>query len=468
MPRTHAFNIDPSAAEVGEIIDQKSSADAMSQEVYSGYSSSVQMAVFVCRIGGCSKNPKSTFFYKHSALAMMGNAMGTLYANPPADFAYWLRDTGETLGFVPKHVNAQGIGFTGLSPLLPVWKAFRNIAYLLLSLSMVVIGFMVMFRKKIDPKTVVTVQNSLPRIVITMLLVTFSYAIVGFMIDLMYLFIAFISVVMQSGFTGVSDTVANLTNGGFTAFITSIFAPVGAMNQPATQVWPNVLKGQLGDAFTNLIGAIGFTLFGGLLLQIIIGIAFLFAFIRILFMLLNSYVQILLSVIVGPLQILLDVFPGGNGFGMWITNLFTNLIAFPITVFMLILGNILYQNFGKGLLWVPPLLPQPTNLPVVGQVGGVGGLALSLITLGIILSIPTIVDSIKEALKAKAAVPGGVGAVFGPIGGGVGQLFQYGYQASFIKSAFRSGPGGHQENEFVTATKAHQSPLSEVTGQSHP
>ena len=57
---------------------------------------------------------------------------------------------------------------------------------------MIVIGFMVMFRRKIDPKTVITVQNALPKIVLALLLVTFSYAIAAFMIDLMYLVMAII------------------------------------------------------------------------------------------------------------------------------------------------------------------------------------------------------------------------------------------------------------------------------------
>ena len=34
-------------------------------------------------------------------------------------------------------------------------------------------------RKKIDPKTVVTAQNAIQRVIIALILITFSYAIVG-------------------------------------------------------------------------------------------------------------------------------------------------------------------------------------------------------------------------------------------------------------------------------------------------
>ena len=37
-----------------------------------------------------------------------------------------------------------------------------------------------------SPQTIVTIQSALPKIVVTLILVTFSYAIAGFMVDLVY------------------------------------------------------------------------------------------------------------------------------------------------------------------------------------------------------------------------------------------------------------------------------------------
>ena len=60
--------------------------------------------------------------------------MLAMYQNPPADFALWLHSTAQDLGFEPKNAYAQGIGFTGLSVLLPIWTAFRNVSYAFLPL----------------------------------------------------------------------------------------------------------------------------------------------------------------------------------------------------------------------------------------------------------------------------------------------------------------------------------------------
>ena len=139
--------------------------------------------------------------FQHGALSGLGGSIIAMYANPPASTREYAIDLGKTLGFLPKYAVAQGIGFSGLSPLLPIWKVSRDISYGILAVILIVVGLMVMFRKKIDPKTVVTVQNSIPRIVVALLLVTFSYAIVGILIDGMYLLIALI-VSMISSATG--------------------------------------------------------------------------------------------------------------------------------------------------------------------------------------------------------------------------------------------------------------------------
>src|SRR6185437_16773771 len=41
-------------------------------------------------------------------------------------------------------------------------------------------------RFRVDPRTVMTLQNQIPRVIIAILLITFSYAIAGALIDLMW------------------------------------------------------------------------------------------------------------------------------------------------------------------------------------------------------------------------------------------------------------------------------------------
>jgi hypothetical protein len=169
------------------------------------------------------------------------------------------------------------------------------------------------------------------------------------------------------------------------------------------------MSGQWLEALKDLGEGLLFN-FGGVgpLMMTILSLVFLFAFIRIFFMLLSAYIQIILAVLFGPLQILLDAIPGGNGFSSWIKNLLANISVFPITVLLLIIGNALRRNLESGGLWQAPLIPHGV---------GANSLALTLIWLGLILAIPQIAGSVKEALKAKPAIPAGAGAVFGPIGG---------------------------------------------------
>lgn len=65
-----------------------------------------------------------------------------------------------------------------------LWSETRNIAYLFFVIIMVIAGFMIMFRKNLPGQVVVSVGNALPRIIVSLILVTFSFAIVGIMLDL--------------------------------------------------------------------------------------------------------------------------------------------------------------------------------------------------------------------------------------------------------------------------------------------
>lgn len=147
-------------------------------------------SLIACQTVGelCSptQQPGSDEYFKKSALGNVANYISISYTNPPASGMYWARAQFERIGLAPKTYAAEGIGLAGLKPFASLWILFRNAAYLLLTLLIVAIGLMIMFRLKVNPQTVITLENSLPRIVITILLITFSFPIAGFMIDLMY------------------------------------------------------------------------------------------------------------------------------------------------------------------------------------------------------------------------------------------------------------------------------------------
>lgn len=385
----------------------------------------------------CTNDPaRYQQMVKKSAIGNIASAMGAMYDNPPADLALWVRDTRESLGFIPERVNAQGVGFTGLVPFLPIWKAFRNIAYVLLALAMIVVGFMVMLRKRIDPKTVVTVQNALPRIVIALILITFSYAIVGLLIDLMYLVIAFVMLIIQSSLPDAMPYGINYVSGGVLDLLAAIFAPLPKWLVGDLVI--DVQQQQVGEFFRDFgSGLISTKLIVGPLFLFIVALAYLYAFIRMLFLLLGAYTQILLAVLTGPIQILADVFPGANAFYEWIKNLVANLVVFPITIFFLMIANVISQYIGEQTLWAPPFIPNA------------GGLAEMLISLGIIMTIPNVANGIKESMKAKSALEAGPGVIFGPLGRAGGTAMQGAYQISMIASGAQAlfGKFGGKDNK---------------------
>jgi hypothetical protein len=390
--------------------------------------------------------------YKRSTLGQMVNVTTVLYGNPPAHLAYWVQDTGQALGFIHP-AYAQGTGFVGLQPLLELWKIFRNAAYVLLALAIVILGFMIMFRRKIDPKTVLTVQNALPRVIMVLILITFSYAIAGFLIDLMYVIMYLVVSLFANAIELDPSTLmhhATAVQGlGVFGESNDLFAPLQIFNvNNSTTQLTGAVGGVLGGIFGGGAGAIpgailGF-LFGTIvsavanpgtpggiwspILWLIFAIALVFTFFRIFFMLVTAYIQILIAVIIGPLQILLDVFPGTNAFVSWFMGLVSNLLTFLLVSVLMVIVTAVLNNIGTANLWVPPFI------------GGVDqGLLKAIIGIGGMIMIPGLVTSFKQSLKAQSAIPLGAGTALAPIGSAVGMVLPMVYQGTTIMSVFRHG-----------------------------
>jgi hypothetical protein len=409
--------------------------------------------------------------FRNDAVGLIAKGINTTFTVPPASTYAFIRDAGQSLGFIPRQAYAQGVGFTGLSAILPIWKLFRNISYFILAIVMVVIGFMIMFRKKIDAHTVVSVQNALPRIIVTLILITFSYAIVGVMIDLMYLAIAFIVTMftltkllpdsppslLQLGIFGGYDNWQKLYGQGG---LMSVFGSVDVnpiqivlgMKSNAFTTTLAALPTILSGAVIGLIagienvqqGAAPATAIGSMLLgagmpivYLLFALAMLFLFIRLLVLFASTYVQIILALLFGPIQILFGALPGNDSFASWLKNLLANIAVFPIATTMFLLANV-FANFANGQetgvatnqLWITPYTSFIHNTTSIA----------ALIALGMIFTIPTIAGQVKEMLKAKAPIAAGPGAIIGPFGSAAGQAFQLGYQGSMIKSIFRHEP----------------------------
>ena len=118
-------------------------------------------------------------------------AIDGAYLNPPG-----LRDLHLTShlrhelsdNLLSGKVYAKTAGETVLGPIEEVWTAVRNLAYGLFMLVMIAIGFMIMLRKQIAPRVVVSFTNALPRIVMGLILITFSFSLIALAFDIVGVF----------------------------------------------------------------------------------------------------------------------------------------------------------------------------------------------------------------------------------------------------------------------------------------
>jgi hypothetical protein len=302
----------------------------------------------------------------------MSGFIAALYA-PPASSKAYVADLLDSANIIPQ-ARAQGLGFSSLNPILDTWKVMRNVAYLFFVIIFLVIGFMIMFRHKIGGQAAVTAQQAIPSIIIALLMVTFSYAIAGLFIDLMYVFMYLL--------------LALFPNVGGTELISGSFLKVGL--DAVVSSWP-----QVGDTISaivdNLIGNEAantiVSAIGGLTVRLIVAVAIVIAVFKLFFELLKTYVNLIAGIALAPLILMFGAIPGKDVFGSWLKNIYGNLIAFPAVLFILIMNKMLTQGGIESGGFMPPFL--------IGQ--GQAGIVPAVIGIGILLIMPEIVVQVKKA-----------------------------------------------------------------------
>jgi len=311
---------------------------------------------------------------------------------------------------------AQGTGYSAMSPFLPFWKAFRNVAYSLYIIMFVVVGIMIMLRTKINAQTVITIQSALPNLVITLLLITFSYAIVGFMIDIMYFLIYFV-VYLASAFdiitspTTVIDRLLSHSARGV------IFDGRNSIIRGVSLALTSIMNGVGGG-----LEVLGRVISAFTIMNLVVSIAFTIASLKLLFALIKSYIMIIIQLITAPIQLLFNALPGSEAFSKWLKKTASYIIPFPVAAAMFIIAAIFIGDptnstylGGAGIpitdanpftinssldlhneqnLWIPPFTLQ-------GGVDITNNDILSLIGFVIFLMTPASVKMAQEWLQVK-------------------------------------------------------------------
>lgn len=409
-------------------------------------------------------------------IAVMGSMIDATFT-PPASSTQYIAYLQNNFGITKKAHAAEnpcinlsrGIGFCGLIPVQGLWIAMRNIVYLILILVFLVIGLGIMLRLHIDPRTVMTIQNQIPKIIIGIVLVTFSFAIAGLLIDIMfvatYLFASVItgSVVGVDALLGINfnfDKVISAPNpfsAANEAFDGGVLSVAGQTSSGFAEVIKSIFTGPSLtfsniDFVGNIIGGI-VGIIVNILAFLIIAIAIIVALVRLWVTLIITYVNILLDIIFAPFWLLVGLLPGSPGVGAWFRDLLANLAVFPVAISFFLLADIFVSSYGKlgASNFIPPLI------------GGVDPEAVgALIGLGFILMLPNVLTVVKAALKAPkinfgpimSPIKAGAGIVGGApkrlISGGLSEATRVRYNAEGnleepkgVRRAIRIFRGGH-------------------------
>lgn len=348
-------------------------------------------------------------------------------------------------------VGDEGFGYTRLEGIVQrLWKTSRDTAYALFVVVTIILAFMIMFRVKTSPQTVITVQSAIPKIAIALILATFSFAIAGFAIDLMYVIIGVISIIfgpiIPNGVFNIfgddiSITFNFLTNGiaglgvfGFLIF--DLFA------YPITFVLAMLaLPEGIGNILVLFPGAnplatafIGFAVFIAIIFFIILLIALAVIHIKIIIMLLKTTTNLLLLIIVSPIQIALGTVIPGLGFGTWFKNILANLSVFPVVGFLFTLSYIfLSESFAAAINGLPlgdelfaEILGVSENAgakfgdgwpPLLGSAGDPAPLILLFVSVMLLFLAPKSAEIIKGVITGRGfAMGSAIGEAIGPAG----------------------------------------------------
>lgn len=347
--------------------DQGSRENVIQKAKYSeqGIFEGTVEAVFGKKCTNTDNTPIKSCIGDAGAMGILGHYTTVLIDNPPP-----IHTTTYLASIVPITQAHAATGRDILNPIQNFWQAIRNITYGLFVVVLIAIGFMIMFRTKLDPRTTVSVVAALPNIVISLVLITFSLTLAGLLIDL--------------------GTVLTKVAGNI------------LLDPPISLASSNIITASPGDVFSNFttkfIGS-GISLgdilvvsgLASALFNVVIAVVAIFITFNIFFMLLFRWAALLVKPIFAPLTFLFGALPGNGGLiGSWFKGYLVDVLVFPLTLFMLNLAKYIMDNLSQ--------FPFPDSLSGGGQVAA--NIA-PLVTLGVLVMIPKIPALLEEALDVK-------------------------------------------------------------------
>jgi hypothetical protein len=259
----------------------------------------------------------------------LASSVFNLIGQNPISAATYFENLSNKFSLVSS-VKAQGVGYsTAANSVLKLWTITRNISYGLIVVAAIVLAFMIMFRVKISPQVVVSVQSAIPKLILSLILITFSYAIAGLLIDLMYVVIGLLAAIIGGGVLSsqpISTLFTNFTTGANTFGLIFYY-------------WVHFLAAIINATSSGGL-SMAVTLPGGIyevllmLLTIITFVVLLWWSIKIVWVLIKNFAMLMLTIVIGPLEIMLGTVTGAAGFGSWFKKMLSYLAVYPVLFFL--------------------------------------------------------------------------------------------------------------------------------------
>ncbi len=401
---------------------------------------------------------------------LLGIATGliaTIYSNPPIHAQQYIADISSSFGIVPKaEAQVGGAGGQVILTVYPLWLVSRNFAYVLMTVIFIVVGVMVMFRQRINPQTVITLQAALPGLVVGLILITLSYFFAAILVDIGFAAVYIVGFYfMQTQPVGTPNNIQTLVQSNVLSVFSFFVNAVHNVDfQPAIEAVLQSIRGSaestldwlvrfiaceyseaIGSVasgipivgpFAQVAGCLGFAetavvnkgYFMSLIAWLALFFILLYTMIQVIRKLLMNYITILFLTLTAPFHFLIASLPGQQGVATtWARNMLCNVLAFPgvfavfyFSAFILSTGNTDIQ-----LAFSIVSGPQPISQTLPLFSGLDSELIRYMIGFGALLVTPGIPDIICDAIgKVGRSSQIIAGQVEGNIKAGQGQAKQ--------------------------------------------
>lgn len=421
-----------------------------------------------------------------SALASTGQMIDTMYASPPNSAIIWAYDQvqrvkNQELLAVYAQTSAEqnsfyfpGLGYNLLMPMLGLWQWSRNTVYMFYVVIVIFLAGLILFRHNLSGSASVSIINSIPSLVLSLVLVTLSYPIGGFFVDLIYIGANIAQGLLITspnspgyeftqrasfGFEGqTNNDVYYLQPDDPHMSVWAIWGTAEAEIFPEdcindedqaciSQILPNmegqeneVLRyiGKVLQTSEGVVGAVAGTVQGNSLINLILGLVALMSSFRLFLTLLKNYVLLTLSPLYLPWMFLFAAIPSRtkssviNAIKPLAAASLSFVAVYVVFLIMIIIGrsgemnNDAFNTIGQ-FTFAPPLLGyDPDSLIMADQT-----ITRTLIIFIMFLATPSIPDMVNSFLNVQSSsqLAGQVGnnasKGFNLVLGGISQAGRY-------------------------------------------